>query len=260
MLKINSIYTALVLSLSVSAQDQRQLNVPHILQENEYWCWAASTNSVIDYYGVYDLELCEVVETARELNPDYFGEDDCCYPDNCLQGNFFDDDTDGSICGLLHYYDINNNCLGRVLTFNEVKTEINSGRPFIIRWEFSEFAHAITITGYDEPSAKINIIDPDDGNYLEYYSWVVQNALFDWDTTAQLTTTPTCSDANSIFTETINTDLFYEESNTIEISSTINNNADVEFYYGIGFKIEPGFNIAVGCTLVIEPDGDLSCN
>ncbi len=117
----------------------------------------------------------------------------------------------------------------------------------------------LTCRGYDDPTTSLYYIDPSDGYHIATYDWVVDNGTHEWTNTVQLTATPACSDANSEFTEPINSDVDYEETNTIEINSTIDNNSDVHFRYGNEFIINPGFEIKLGSTIIIEPDESLPC-
>ena len=260
MKKIINILFALVFTNSVFAQDARILNVPYIYQVHLCcWCWAATCNSIIEYYGT-NLNLCDVVEYARSENPGRFGTQNCCNtptPSACINTNLLT--GDGSVSDILDHWGITNNAFWDNLSYNDVQAEINSGRPIMFAWLWDAGGgHALTLRGYDEPSSSVYYIDPSDGYHIATYDWVIDGGTHEWAGTSQLTTTPTCSDANTEFTEPINSDINYEESNTIEINSTINN-ADVELRYGNEFIINPGFEINVGSTLIIEPDEDLPC-
>ncbi|MGM0407860.1 MAG: C39 family peptidase [Bacteroidota bacterium] len=260
MKKIINFIFALIFTISISAQDTRVLNVPYIYQVHLCcWCWAASTNSVIQYYGS-DESLCEVVEYARSQNPSRFGTQNCCNtptPNACINTNYWT--GAGSVCDILDHYGISNNDIMSSLAFNTVRSEINAGRPIVFGWLWNGGGgHVLTLRGYDQPSTSVYYIDPSDGYHIASYAWVVNDGTHTWGATSQLITTPSCSDANSLFTESINSDLNYEETNTIEINSTINN-ADVEFRCGNRFTINPGFKVNDGSTFIIETDENLLC-
>ena len=257
---INSMF-AIIFALSVSAQDAKILNVPYIYQVHLCcWCWAATCNSVIEYYGT-DVDLCEVVEYARSQNPGRFGTQNCCNtptPSSCISTN--PNTGTGSQSDILNHWGISNSFFTNSLSFSTVQTEIDAGRPVIFQWNWSSGGgHLLTCRGYDNPSSSLYYINPGDGYHIATYNWVVSGSNHTWAYSFQLNTTPVCSDANSEFSQPINSDINYEESNTIKINSTIDNNSNVEFKYGNEFIINPRFEIKQGSTITIEPDASLPC-
>lgn len=260
MKKTIKIWFAFIFTISVSAQDARILNVPYIHQVHLCcWCWAATCNSIIEHYGT-NLNLCTVVEYSRSRNPSWFGTQNCCStptPGACINTNALT--GAGSISDILNHWGISNNAFWDNLSFNTVRNEINAGRPIMFAWEWDGGGgHALTLRGYNEPSASVYYIDPADGFHITSYSWLVDGGNHEWTGTAQLTTTPNCSDADSEFNNSIYSDINYLETNTIRINSEIIN-ADVTFRYGNRFIINPSISINAGNTLSVQPDQSLLC-
>jgi len=167
----------------------------------------------------------------------------------------------GSIEDILLHWSINSSSSSSELTFAQSQNEIDAGRPFIFRWGWtSGGGHFLVGRGYDTPSNSLYYVNPADGYHIATYDWIVDNSSSDWTHTLSMTSTPSCINANSVFSDPINSDVNYEETNTIEINSTIDNNANVQFKYGNEFIINPGFEIKKGSTITIEPDATLPCD
>ena len=246
--KIIIFIIAIIFASSLSAQDARILEVPYVNQVYSHaWCWAAASASVILYYGT-QVELCEVVEYARSRNPGRFGYENCCNiptPENCIKTNYWG--FTGGILDILNHF-IGGYVDGFPVIFTTLTNEINSGRPVY----FTRDQHALVLRGYDNPSFTIYYIDPNHGYKIETFTpnWVSQ---------ARFTVTPSCSDAISEFSQPINSNLYYEETNAIKLNTTITN-ADVEFRFGNELIVNPGFDINLGSSLFLNPNPPLACD
>lgn len=249
------------LSQITSAQDGRVLNIPYVYQVHLCcWCWAASSNMIIRYYN-NDVDLCEVVEYARTKNPSRFGTQNCCStptPNDCIKTNYIDGSTNGGITDILLHWGISNELISRPYTLTEIRTEIDNDRPFMFQWCPSG-CHTMVGRGYEDDN--IYVINPGDGYHVYNYDWLVEQGTGSqvWDYTHRLFTNPPCGDATTLFTTPINADITAEETNTIEIGSTIDNNSNVILMAGNVIILQPGFTIKKGSTLKLETNLSLGC-
>jgi hypothetical protein len=81
-----------------------------------------------------------------------------------------------------------------------------------------------------------------------------------WTATLVLTTQPPCGKSDSYCTEPITTSITCAETDYIEISSSINNNVNVDITFGKECILNSGFEIAIGSSLTITPNPILICN
>jgi hypothetical protein len=113
---------ALVGASSASAETSSEvLNVPLIGQETGMWCWATVLDMVATFYDV-DVEQC------AEANH-RFGRNDCCTdptPAACIVGGWPDYDEYG--------FNSNYTNWNVALTFAQIKTETDAGRPINFSW------------------------------------------------------------------------------------------------------------------------------
>jgi len=122
--------------VSVNAQI---LNVQSEIQDYDQWCWAASSQCILAYYG-FPEQQCTIAEYARETATfNNFGAVNCCT--DATQGcNYWDYNYGytGSIQDLLvHFGNIQNTGIASALTPSEITTELQNNRLFVIRWGWS---------------------------------------------------------------------------------------------------------------------------
>ena len=279
MKKIINIAFILLLSISVKAQDTRILDVSMIYQEQTYWCWAACTQMIFDYYGI-SLEQCEIAEIARILDYTYnpyprFGGSNCCNPNNgCNRKNSFTNYvfSYGSIQAILDSLSISSSKIGSNLQLSEIKSEIDAWEPFIIYWKWvnESDGHFVICRGYDTASEKIYINDPlqsssyTGGATIECYDWVISgtgnNNLHQWTSTLVLDTQPSCGNSESYFTGPVTSDVNCSETDYVEMNSSISNSSAVSITFGSECVLSGGFEIATGSSLMITPSSSLNCN
>lgn len=145
-----------VLYTVVSAQI---LDIQPIHQETSSWCWAASSQAILDYYGT-SFSQCQIAEYARSATPQLpffpnFGGTDCCVnPNSCSVGNsayrsFADGGTIHDILATLG--NIYSSYYSGSLTLSEIRNEISNGRPFIIyqnaNFDGNQFQHFVVCRG-----------------------------------------------------------------------------------------------------------------
>lgn len=143
------------------------LAVPLIGQEMDNWCWDASSNMILQYYGFTHTQT-EVADWGVE---------------GWNVGNHLSGTTVGPLaapgtpspgtynrkgCGLVltQFGPVDSSFLARALTMDEVSEEIDGGRPAMIavRWLKAGVdvgGHAIVLRGYDESVGEmITLNDP----------------------------------------------------------------------------------------------------
>jgi len=191
--------TLLILSLglmvaSAPPAQARRLPLPLRCQEQTQWCWAACSQSILDYYGT-SVEQCSLATWACDwrvwCNPcldccTYPAHSNCCNRPNAMYGIY------GSILTILRDFGaIHSTGSASVLSQAEVEAEIADNRPFVIRWEWSNGnGHFIVGHGYDDETANLHYMDPWPVNDCDYhiasYAWVKQGGGHTWTHTLKL--------------------------------------------------------------------------
>lgn len=128
----------LTMSISISVNAQI-LNVQSEIQDYDQWCWAASSQCILAYYG-FPEQQCTIAEYTRETATfQSFGTVNCCT--DATQGcdNWdYNYGYTGSIQDILiHFGNIQNTGIANPLTPSEITTELQNNRLFVIRWGWS---------------------------------------------------------------------------------------------------------------------------
>lgn len=144
------------------------LDIPAIIQQRSQWCWAACVLMVLNFDDQHSSDCvdfpvvsqCAVAEVAQKLDTDYFGDELCCnenyYACNLPMenshdvSNLFNDGFSRDYRTRLRGY----------LDYDDIKENINEGRPIIGRWGNEDYGHFFIIKGY------LEIIEP------ITYSWL----------------------------------------------------------------------------------------
>ncbi len=191
-IKLN-IVICLVMACNINLFSQ-YLRVPETIQEQDQWCWAATSSCVLKYYGS-NIQQCEAAEYTREVaNWHNFGNINCCV--DPLQGcNYWNYNYGnlGSIEDILHHWGVYNYGVEGVLGIPMCQVEINSGHPFIIRWGWTGGGgHFLVGHGVDVNNSMLYYMDPwfNEGLHIASYSWVVQNSDHTWTHTNRMITDP----------------------------------------------------------------------
>lgn len=116
-------------------------------QEQEFWCWAATTSSVSRHFNsASPWDQCEVASAS-------LGSPCCSAPQPCDQPYTLDDPLSltGNLYALLGSSDVRSN----------IELEINAGRPVCchISW-MDGSGHFVAVTGYDWNTDDVVIDDP----------------------------------------------------------------------------------------------------
>ena len=153
------------------------INVQH--QEQSNWCWAAAGSAVGGFYDNTSYSQCWIVTTVfkrldKERGTHIFDNVNCCGPDDpSAQPCNGESGADQAMNTPNQHFDHN---VGRPLTFDELRSEIDNGRPFCaeISWSGGGGAHFVVIAGYgftgNPPVGSIFGKDPFYGNTWIGYS------------------------------------------------------------------------------------------
>jgi hypothetical protein len=173
------------------------LTIEATIQEQNQWCWAAVTRSVLAYYG-HDISQCSIAEYTRSVATWHdFGPTNCCTDPTkgCNYWNYIFGPA-GSIKDLLQKL---GNLPGTnhtgALTKAQIQAEIDTNsRPFVIRWVWSYGGgHFLVAHGLVGDTMSYLHPWPGEGLKTGSYSWVVSGGNHTWAHTLTLTTTCACT-------------------------------------------------------------------
>ena len=174
--------SACCLSLCSKAQ---VLNVNQIEQEQDQWCWAASTKDVLDYYG-FSKKQCEIAEWVRTTATFYnFGSTNCCTnaSKGCNYWNYNYNEKGSMQDILIHFGNLQNTGVAAALTQTEIQTELSNNRLFIIRWGWSQGGGHF-IVGHGISGSNVYYMNPwfGEGKKIATHSWMKKGAASGGDT------------------------------------------------------------------------------
>lgn len=174
---VGGLFFAAVLTFGRAAP-ALELNVPLYYQETDMWCWDASAQMVIHYYGEYYPEQCEIANWA-------FGLSYCCsYPYDyyCAQGNWVT--TSNGVLGILWNWGVDASPVYSYISQSQVVSEIDAGDPFPIhfRWT-SGGGHVLVGVGYEYGGDWLIYHDPWYGTQYVDYWWAVSASDHWWEET-----------------------------------------------------------------------------
>jgi hypothetical protein len=165
------------------------LNVPEVIQEQDQWCWAGVSCCVLRYYQT-NITQCEIAEYTRtHANWHDFGPVDCCVDPSqgCNYWNY-NWGYPGSIQDILHHWGVENYGTG-YLQITNIQSEIDGGRPFIIRWGWTTGGGHFLV-GHGIVGSAIYYMNPwfGEGYKIGDYGWVLGSTDHTWTHTNVLTT------------------------------------------------------------------------
>jgi peptidase C39-like protein len=183
-----------------SSLAQRSLNVPLVVQEEVFWCWAASSAAVMGYYYGAPVESqCKIADWARQQGD--WGADDCCANpggETCNRTNKLCFGNE-SIRSILNNWHIAGECVfdweevDPPMTEADIQAQIDANKPFIIRTQYFG-GHFVVGHGYDfdptDDSLLVHYMDPwvGRGFTVARYDWLVENQ--GWNIALVLNTDP----------------------------------------------------------------------
>lgn len=172
------------------AQAQRTLDVETTQQEQDQWCWAATSKCLMGYFHK-SFSQCEIADYARtRISWWDFGSVNCCADatQGCNYWNYMYG-TDGSIVDILeHFAGIVTMPYNDNLTYEQTIEQIDADKPFIFRWGWlSGGGHFLVMHGYD--GEYVDYMDPwfGEGKKISLFSWVVADGNHEWTHTLPIT-------------------------------------------------------------------------
>ncbi len=188
-----------VLSISLAAtllaDGWMILSVPQITQQHSYWCWAATSQTILSYYGT-NVAQCEIANYGQQrgdccqMSTEFDTRHDC-NATNSLNGTY-------GTAGILQHWGLSTPTYsGAALSWAEVLSEIDAGRPFVIRWGWDGGGgHELTGYGYsyvDGSYTRVSYMNPspDEGYTSADYAWTVHGSDHTWTHTLLMTNPPT---------------------------------------------------------------------
>ncbi|HBA85459.1 MAG TPA: hypothetical protein DCZ95_15340 [Verrucomicrobia bacterium] len=166
-------------ALSLSTAKAGVLNVRQIYQIETEWCWAASCQAVLEFYGL--------VQTQTNLANYGTGGANVW---NYLWGSGMEPDgifRRGCDLILNQFGSVAGSGLTGYLTAIQLQNEINAARPVIINWEWNAGGgHILVARGM--VSNNVYLMDPWYGPSIDDYNWVRTGDGHSWEWTLQLST------------------------------------------------------------------------
>lgn len=145
------------------------LNFPLHYQEKDQWCWDATSQAILEYYGVG--------ETQTQIAA--YGTPGTANTWNYLYGTETDPPpVRNGVDLILHYFaGLTSTHYTRYLSQGAVLQQINSLRPVAIRWGWNDdmsTGHILAIKGI--AGNTVYLMDPWDGDVeIASYNWVVKS-------------------------------------------------------------------------------------
>ena len=168
----------------------RILNVPLVTQQHSEWCWAGSSQAILNYYGESPSQ-CQIVNWAYGINyacgSSYFDWNSYANAPNSLFGG------GGSVQDILwNYGGISNYAYNYAISWNSVVNDINNNRPFVIRYGWTNGGgHIMVGRGYETWNGTnyIYIMNPwpGEGQTYDTYDDAVSSYDHNWTHTLRVT-------------------------------------------------------------------------
>lgn len=135
------------------------LPVAPIPQTAQMWCWAATTEMVLSYYGQLGTQ-CDIVSYWTGYN--------CC-PANTTPECNVGAPTPEFIQQAIAFGNVGTQLVYGPLTFSQVKQEIDAAQPIVVLYSGSFGGHVVVINGYDS-TGNVFINDPYYGQFIVPYA------------------------------------------------------------------------------------------
>lgn len=192
------LFSVIVMHLICFSDAKAQvLNVNNNEQLYNQWCWAGCSKAILEYYG-FDTAQCEIAEWVRQTATfNNFGNVNCCVDANqgCNYWNY-NYGYAGSIQDILvHFGNLQNYGINYALTQNEITTEIQNNKLFVIRWGWSTGGGHFVV-GHGISGNNVYYMNPwfGEGLHIATYNSVVNGvdgtspAVHTWTHTNKITT------------------------------------------------------------------------
>lgn len=158
------------------------LAVPECIQEYSNWCWAGTSQAVLDFYGQYP-EQCEIANVAWNTSKcctgstNFYDRVKGCNKANFLYG------SNGSIDVILSNWGVDSVGTDDPMTWTESVSELDNDYPFIMRWGWSSGGgHFLVGYGYITTGSYLKYMDPwpGEGYTTSLFTYVVSAPDHDW--------------------------------------------------------------------------------
>jgi hypothetical protein len=158
------------------------LAVPERIQQYSNWCWAGTSEAVLNYYGQYPSQ-CVIANFAWNTSKCCTGSTNFydmvkgCNKANYLYG------TSGSIEGIMAHWGVASVGTDNPLTWTQNVTELNNGHPYFMRWGWTGGGgHFLVPYGYITTGSYLQYMDPwpGEGYTTSLFSYVVSASDHDW--------------------------------------------------------------------------------
>ena len=168
----------LVFSLVSGPAFATVLDVKQHYQEQDQWCWAGSSQAILEYYGT--------VRTQTQIAQ--YGTDGA-NTWNWLWGYSTNPTRNGIDLILLHFAKLASTPYGSSLLESSVRAQIDARRPFVVRWGWDTGGgHFVVARGIEGDN--MYLMDPWYGPTINTYSWVVQGSSHTWTHSLTLNRSP----------------------------------------------------------------------
>lgn len=152
----------------------QKLNVPLYSQATSTWCWAASSQMVAAYFG-YSKTQDQIVAKVKGSSADRTGGSA-----NDIK-NAVEFATDNT-------YTTTASVSGSPVTFSAMATELSSGRPLIVRFDYSTGAHACVAVATDSANGYFKVNDPEPRVAIYKYSNAIVDSAYKYTQSMTLST------------------------------------------------------------------------
>jgi hypothetical protein len=168
----------LVFSLVSGPAFATVLDVKQHYQEQDQWCWAGSSQAILEYY--------DTVRTQTQIAA--YGTDGANIW-NWLWGSSTNPTRNGIDLILLYFAKLATTRYGSSLLESSVQALIDARRPFVVRWGWDTGGgHFVVARGIEGDN--MYLMDPWYGPTINTYSWVVQGSSHTWTHTLTLNHSP----------------------------------------------------------------------
>ena len=171
---------AFALALPAAHAQWRILSVPLVTQEHSQWCWAGSSDAVLQYYRASYPSQCQIVNWAYGLNyacgNQVFDWNSYANQPNALYG------SGGSVQNILAHWGVPNTAINNYLAWSTIASDINANRPFVIRYGWTNGGgHILVGRGYETYNGVnyVYLMNPWPGEGQTYATY--RSAVSDWD-------------------------------------------------------------------------------
>jgi hypothetical protein len=173
-----------------------QLSVPLVSQEHSNWCWAASDQATLSYYGItgigQPISQCDIAQRALNTGYSCCGNSTFSWSDECNSGVSI-----SSSANVINYWagtNIDSGLKASVVNYlsqSACVNEIACQQPFVMEFVWtSGGGHELVGYGYDQSGLYLDYMDPwpDHGYTKSLYAWVVNASDHYWNSTIKTTT------------------------------------------------------------------------